>query len=162
MRTRLFVTFTIFSVRLSVNGEVMNVKISNVVGMVILKLLFPMLVCYIKLPRLIYTIDAYKLFEKEFMRDCYILKRWTRTTKCHINEETHDVAGTSSVLPSVWRLQMQKKHHKLLCSSDSNSAARKLCEDSFKSLKVAVQDQLCNHIIIYLCICVLLFSFYFS
>ncbi|CAH9127808.1 unnamed protein product [Cuscuta epithymum] len=38
-------------------------------------------------------------------------------------------------------MQMLKKFHKLLCSSESNSTTRQLCEESFKKLKLDVEDQ---------------------
>ncbi|CAH9145403.1 unnamed protein product [Cuscuta epithymum] len=39
------------------------------------------------------------------------------------------------------RMQMQRKLHKLLCSSDSNASVRLLREESFKKLKHDVEEQ---------------------
>ncbi|CAH9091839.1 unnamed protein product [Cuscuta europaea] len=69
----------------------------------------------------------------EVILDYYIFKRWTRTAKTLPSEQPFVLDASSNVLPSVWRMQMQKKFHKLLCSSDSNSTTRQLCEESFKS-----------------------------
>ncbi|CAH9116355.1 unnamed protein product, partial [Cuscuta europaea] len=88
-----------------------------------------------------HILRIYHIHCVEVIPDCYILKRWTRTMKSLPSEQPFVLDDSSNVLPSVWRMQMQKKFHKLLCSSDSNSTARQLCEESFKKLKLDVEDQ---------------------
>ncbi|CAH9129710.1 unnamed protein product [Cuscuta epithymum] len=88
-----------------------------------------------------HILRIYHIHCVEVIPDCYVLKRWTRSAKCVPTEQIYASSGTSNVLPSVWRMQMQKKFHKLLCSSDSNSAARHFCEESFTKLKVDVEEQ---------------------
>ncbi|VFQ93994.1 unnamed protein product [Cuscuta campestris] len=85
-----------------------------------------------------HILRIYHIHCVENIPSCYILKRWSRNAKSF--EESH-IASCSRfpILPSVWRLQMQRKVHKILSSSDSNEVARALCEEAFNKLKVDVE-----------------------
>ncbi|CAH9101597.1 unnamed protein product, partial [Cuscuta europaea] len=88
-----------------------------------------------------HCLRIYHIHCVEVLPDSYVLKRWTRIAKSDEQSQSSMLSNTSNVLPSVWRMKMQRKLHKLLCSIDSNVSARLLCEESFKKLKHDVEEQ---------------------
>ncbi|CAH9093661.1 unnamed protein product [Cuscuta europaea] len=88
-----------------------------------------------------HCLRIYHIHCVEVLPDSYVLKRWTRIAKSVEQSQSSMLSNTSNVLSSVWRMKMQRKLHKLLCSIDSNASARLLCEESFKKLKHDIEEQ---------------------
>lgn len=90
-----------------------------------------------------HILRIYHMYSVETIPTVFMLNRWTRTAK-PTDKEAPLVKKIGATTGAVWRLQMQRKFHKLLCASDENYQSREICNEMFDNARFEVEKLIGN------------------